>query len=244
MEGVKHQLIIVMTVLVFLAACASAPAVVCNDPYILVGGGCCLDSNHNKICDSDDGLLAMANGTYDCPETDCSLCPAQIVEKKVEVKVKSYICEKDGSEVDNPAKCAGNKANNPFENYTPYTGAEARSVLETFTLRPACRDSKHALELHYIAGSLPGPVTIQVKKSPTAEWEDVYTLDGSAKEAYLYGVFCQIQCTGNADWFLDPDAVYLLRAKFDFNRIYGEYQYSNEYIVDAREDGDYLTKLC
>lgn len=244
MEGVKYQLVVAFAVLVFLTACMSAPGVVCNAPYMLVGKGCCLDSNENGICDSDDGLLEMANGTYDCPEQDCSLCPAQIVQKEVEVKVKSYICEKDGSEVSDPADCIGNKAHNPFEGYTPYTGAEARSVLESFTLRPACRDSEHAIEIHYVSGSIPGLVTIQVKESPSDEWRDVFTLENPTNDKYLYGVFCIMQCTGNADWFLAPDKVYLLRAKFDFLRIYDEYQYSNEYIVDVREDGDYLTKLC
>lgn len=34
----------------------SDKAVVCNDPYIRVGTGCCLDTNSNKICDVDEPI--------------------------------------------------------------------------------------------------------------------------------------------------------------------------------------------
>jgi len=30
------------------------PEIVCKPPYILVGGGCCLDRNQNRICDKDE----------------------------------------------------------------------------------------------------------------------------------------------------------------------------------------------
>ncbi|MFH1332047.1 MAG: hypothetical protein ABIH63_02060 [archaeon] len=33
---------------------ATTNAVVCNEPYILVGSSCCLDANDNNICDKDE----------------------------------------------------------------------------------------------------------------------------------------------------------------------------------------------
>jgi len=240
----RAALLVVLAFALLIAACSSGPAVVCNKPYIIHGRECCLDSNNNSICDVDEGLLLSNNATTACSKTDCSLCPAEIVEKKVEVPVTHYICEKDGKEVTDPADCRGNKAFNPFERYRPYTGDENRSVLELFTLRPACRDSKHALELHYKAGSAPANLSVQVKESPTAAWRDIFSLSSPPLEKYLYGAFCNGVCTSNVQWFLAPGKVYLLRVKFDYWTLYGNYQHSNEYIVDAREDGPYLKKLC
>ncbi len=37
---------------VLISGCIQQP--VCNKPYILVGTSCCLDTNNNDICDSDD----------------------------------------------------------------------------------------------------------------------------------------------------------------------------------------------
>ncbi len=240
----EQTFMLLLAALLVLAACSNQPAVVCNKPYIIHGQECCLDSNSNNICDTDDGLLSGNATATTCPELDCSLCPAQIVEKKVEVPVTKYICERDGSEVSDPAECVGNKGFNAFAHYKPYKGAENRSVLTTFTLRPACRDSKHALELHYAAGTSPENVTIQVKEEPTDKWRDIYTVESAPIEKYLYAAFCANQCSKNVQWFLEPGKVYLLRARFNYQKIYGEDQYSNEYIVDAREGSDYMTKLC
>ena len=243
-EAVHRYVILAAVFLFFLTACTNGPAVICNKPYMLVGSECCLDSNDNGICDSDDGILKAANGTLECPEMDCSLCPATIVEKEVEVPVTKYVCDKSGEEVDDPSKCEGNKAYNPFERYKPYTGAEARSVIEQFVLRPACRDSIHAIEVHFVTGSLPGNVTIQVKERPADDWKDIFTLESTTLDKYFYGAFCLNICTSNAEFFLAPDKVYLLRAEFDYTRLFDEMQYSNEYIVDVRENGEYLTKFC
>ncbi len=234
----------VVLALVVLAGCSGGPAVICSAPYILVGQECCLDSNDNDICDADDDLLAMADGTYECPDVDCSLCPATIVEKNVSVQVVKYICEETGLTVEDPKECTGEIAANPFEDYEPYDGAEDRSVLEEFSFRAACRDSINSVEIHYIAGSIPSGVEIQVKESPTDGWETVYTLDDARMEKYLYAAFCEDDCTMNVEFFLDPNKVYLMRAEFDYLSLYGEVQRSNEYVIDAREDGEYLRKLC
>ena len=52
--------------LIFISACSlsnttpeeiSNAAVVCNEPYIRLGTGCCLDANGNSICDNDESLI-------------------------------------------------------------------------------------------------------------------------------------------------------------------------------------------
>ena len=46
----------VLFIILILAGCAeqAQPQLVCNTPYILVGTSCCLDTNDNSICDSDE----------------------------------------------------------------------------------------------------------------------------------------------------------------------------------------------
>lgn len=54
MENKSYFLIILVISLLFISGCAEKA--VCNKPYILVGTGCCLDQNDNKICDSDENI--------------------------------------------------------------------------------------------------------------------------------------------------------------------------------------------
>jgi len=60
----KNNLIIlglVLGIFVFLSGCVEQPT--CNSPYILVGSSCCLDTNNNSICDSDDAVAGTGNAT-------------------------------------------------------------------------------------------------------------------------------------------------------------------------------------
>lgn len=55
--NVKSALLILALFLTafFISGCEkSMNVIVCNKPYILVGGSCCLDSNNNNICDKDE----------------------------------------------------------------------------------------------------------------------------------------------------------------------------------------------
>ena len=45
------KIIILLGLTLFLLGCQK---IVCNEPYIRVGEGCCLDENNNKICDKDE----------------------------------------------------------------------------------------------------------------------------------------------------------------------------------------------
>lgn len=58
---------------------SAVTTVTCNRPYILVGSSCCLDTNNNRVCDSEEltGPLSPEQRTTQPPETsslvlDCS----------------------------------------------------------------------------------------------------------------------------------------------------------------------------
>lgn len=224
--------------LIALAACMGPPAVVCNDPYILVGESCCLDRNGDAICDSD--LTAKCDPERDCPQLDCTKCPAQVIERNVTTVETKYICQKSGEVVSSVDECRGS---NLAEQYTPIKTNEENSIIEEFTVRGACRDGFNAVELRYILPSEPTQVIIEVKDSAESGYRTVY--NGTAqKEEYLYGVFCGSICTGLADFFLEPGKAYLLRARFDYRDSLGKFQLSNEHVIDATEESLYITKLC
>jgi hypothetical protein len=236
----------IVALLLLLSGCTGEPAVVCNTPYMINGQECCLDSDANAICDEDEGkAIPKSNETYRaCPELDCSKCPAQVIEKEKVEYVTKYICEKDMKEVDDVEECEGGMKANPFEDYTLNTYNEEDSAIELFTTRPACTASRNSVEIHFELGSSAESITIQTKESPTAPWVDIYTSPEREYRGYLYGVFCFTACEANADFFIDPEKVYVLRAKIDYQELFGEYQFSNEHLIDAREEGSYLTKMC
>ena len=50
----KWLIIILILSIVLIAGCTQNTGIVCNAPYIRHEAGCCLDTNDNKICDSDE----------------------------------------------------------------------------------------------------------------------------------------------------------------------------------------------
>lgn len=245
MVGVVKYLIPILVCLLFLVSCTSEPGVICNKPYILIGTECYLDADDNGIADKDEGKApAKYNGTMDCPELDCSKCPAEVIEREKIEYVTKYVCQKDGREVEELSECEGDLQYNPFKEYDPYEGNEAGTVIDDFNIKPACMDGKNALEIYFELGSLSPEITIQYKEKPLDGWQEAYTLPEGKYTDYVYGLFCYNPCSANADFFIDPGKVYLMRAKFDFQELYDEYQFSNEYLIDARDEGEYLTHLC
>ncbi len=60
--------------------------ITCNSPYILVGDACCLDENHNSVCDKDESITECINNDGTCPsscyatnDNDCTNCPTNQV---------------------------------------------------------------------------------------------------------------------------------------------------------------------
>lgn len=226
--------LLILAALLVLAACQQGPSVICNDPYILVGDSCCLDKDGDGACDKDVA-------TAECPELDCTKCPAQVIERNVTTVETKYICQKTGELVQTIEECRGE---NLAAQYTPITTNEVGTPIELFTLRPACRDGFNAVEIHYVLTEKPDAVTFEAKASPEAEWELLFTEEDDATEEYLYGALCENACTALVSFFLDPDAAYLLRARFDFSSSLSRTFSSNEYVIDATEESDYRTKLC
>lgn len=240
--GVVKYLLLVIVGLGLLAACSSEPAVICNVPYLLVGTECCLDSDASGICDVDEGVAPPTRDGGECPELDCSLCPAKVIERNVTNTKKVYICADNMQQVEDAKECDRSTVN-AFAAYVPVAQKEGTAIRE-FSVRPACRERFNAIEIHYSVGSVPDAVTIQVKESPLELWRDLYTLSSGNSEKYLYGALCPSFCTSNIEFYLAPEKAYLLRGKFDFTTIYGEVQYSSELVVDARKEGEFMTKLC
>lgn len=73
------RLLLALTVAVLLSGCMSTPkkaeGVLCEKPYIRVGGGCCFDSDDNSICDSDETPSQEPPSTEETASTDASIEP-------------------------------------------------------------------------------------------------------------------------------------------------------------------------
>ena len=54
MADIFRCVISILVLLLALIFTGCVQQVVCNKPYILVGNGCCLDKNDNRICDADE----------------------------------------------------------------------------------------------------------------------------------------------------------------------------------------------
>lgn len=228
-----------LALLIFVVACGQ-PAVICNDPYILNGNECCLDSNTNQVCDQDEGVVFGEQ--RECPEVDCSQCEAQVVTRNVTQTVTKYVCP-DGGVAETQEACLEKEAN-AFSGYTPATGNMNGSVVTEFAARAACQDGYNAMEVHWKLGSVSESIQIQVKETPSDSWETVYEYTDPTFQKYVYGALCQGYCTTNANFYLSPGKVYLVRVTFDYTELYGKTIRSDELLVDITDDGDYLQKLC
>ena len=88
----KLLLFIIFLCAILVAGCQ--PSVVCNAPYIIKGSSCCLDTNANSICDSDESTaqIPAANAT------SVSVCNAPYMQKGSECcldKDQDKICDID-----------------------------------------------------------------------------------------------------------------------------------------------------
>lgn len=239
-----------VVILFLLAACG--PAVVCSPPYILKGRECCLDNDANKVCDVDQDAASAARGDdaagaasaagVSCSKLDCSACPARVEVQKEEV-IK-YVCVKTGQQVADPALC-NVAVTNAFTGYSPVTTNQNRTILQEVSVRPACRNGKHALELFFKVGSAYDTFVLEYKESPDGEWRRVYEQDDAILSRYSYVIFCEGPgCALAGKYLLPPGKVYLFRGRFDYRKLYGDFFYTNEYLVDTTPEGAYMTKLC
>jgi|GEM_PF-1755237 len=236
--GILSLLLITMG----LTACVQEK-VTCNSPYIKVGTSCCLDKDNNSVCDKQESV--SPNTTIEGGKKEvfnCSSCDPIVVEREVVKEVKKYVCEKDNRVVNNIDECK-----HPADNisYNPIKTNENGTSIKDFKVRPACMDGYNAGEIHYLTGTLPNEVIIQIKEGPNKPWKKVYTYDLGDNEKYFYFSLCDVgSCSTNVDFQLEKNKKYLMRALFDFEKVYGETQISNEWVVDATREGNFSTKLC
>ncbi len=227
-------------VLLLLTSCSSGNKVTCNDPYILVGDSCCLDKDSNGVCDSDE----EKNVSCEEQKVDCSECPPQIVTRNRTVEVVKYICD-NGVEVENPDHCGAGEQGGESVEYSPVKDRENSSVFEVIEMRPACRGSGNAGEIHYKMGAVTNDFTVEVKDGPNQSFTTVYNTS-SSHEDYIYFGLCEGDVCKQAGvgFGLENGRKYLVRLRFDFTNSFGRVFYSNDYVVDATDDGEYSKKLC
>jgi hypothetical protein len=58
-------------------------AIVCNDPYMRLGTGCCLDTNNNAICDKDEAEQDLGEFPVSCTITPGISCDEFLVDYDV-----------------------------------------------------------------------------------------------------------------------------------------------------------------
>ncbi|MBD3310636.1 hypothetical protein GF351_05445 [Candidatus Woesearchaeota archaeon] len=171
-----------------------------------------------------------------CPECKEPVCPAcnPYVEQEI---VTKYVCP-DERVVENLIECR----QEPIE-FEPVTTNEQGSIIDLVEVYPACVYATTGGVIHYRVGTVPDSVTVQVKDSPEGNWQDV--CQGSKEmEGYVDFAVCESNCHWKGEFQLLREKVYLVRVEFDFRSVYGEKQYSNEHIVDARSYSEYTDRVC
>lgn len=68
---------------------------VCNTPYILVGADCCLDQNHNAICDKDEPATTTVTATTTTSSASCSTPYIKIGTRCCLDDNRNRVCDQD-----------------------------------------------------------------------------------------------------------------------------------------------------
>lgn len=220
-----RKTVLLVLLVIFLFGCEQ---VICSEPYIRVGTDCCLDEDNNKICDKDETIEESSTIIISEP-------------KIVERKVYEYVCA-DGSIVDVTSKCPIEEVDEPPTIVIPHleNTNEENTVIETVTFRPACISGINGGEIFFRSGTIPTRIKVQAKEVDS-EYEEFFTKAGLF-EGYIQFAICD-KCYKGA-FKLEPDKVYIVRLEFDQRAIYDRLEYSNEHLVDTREDSEFMTKTC
>lgn len=224
---------VLVGVLVLLAACTSQSPT-CSSPYIVNGQSCCLDKDADGMCDAKDSQESVA--------TSCELCPPRFVTQKEEVPVYRYVCE-NGSIMTEPGSC-GVKVRSTAHLFNPHEDQD-ETLINRFTSRPACRGEYNAAEIYMDLVKAPQRIVIEVKGTPTGQFETLAVLNGSSQvldDVYFYvGLCTSIECSTVTDARFPPENAFLIRASL----FYAEAQATTkELLIDPTEEGDYGKKRC
>ena len=124
----KWVIIILMTLTVLVVSGCSKE-VTCNKPYIPFANTCCLDTNNNAVCDSDEKAVSnpveeKVSPSWNVPEGQCyvdhgSQVPT-VISKSCELNSDCYQYGRAVGETDmTKVKCSGNE--NSTKNVIPLT---------------------------------------------------------------------------------------------------------------------------
>lgn len=222
----------VLLLLLFLALFYGCETIVCNEPYIQVGKECCLDKDSNGICDSDEEVKDTKSNIV-IKETD-----PKVVEKT------EYVCP-DGTTVSDKDDCpVEEKAEEEEKLEIPELDKnnEEGTVIEEVRLETACPNAVGGVRVYYKVGTVPSNMIFQLKEVGE-EYENILDLKG-LYQGDNYFAICD-DCFGSQiDHKLEEDKVYIFRIMFNQSRVYDRYEYSNEYLIDTREDSKFMLKMC
>ena len=209
-----RKLLILMALALIAVGCTP---VICREPYIQVGTGCCLDTNSNKICDSDEVVQEKSANV----EIEGTVPPPEIQPEKPAVEEPPVQPEK----IEIPELITNN---------------EAGTVINEVSLRPACLKGSHGGEIFFKVGTVPSSIKVNVKESGKS-YESVFTRPG-LYDGYIYFAICDNCYDG--DFQLKPGKVYVIDLEFNQTKVYDRIEYSNEHLIDTRPDSDYMKKYC
>lgn len=222
----------IVLALLFLAACATNE-VVCTEPYMQLGRGCCLDANNDSICDNDqkdaEGVLS------------CDLCPPEFVTETEEVTVYRYVCQNQ-SVVDSPDDCEAGPSSNAHL-FDPVVQQNESLILD-FSARPACRGKDKVAEVHLELNRTARNVAFKVKENPSGPYNDLFTTEDNVivDDDYFYIHFCDsLNCGPGADAVVEPSDAFLLRALITYS---DNSYFSKDILIDPTPEGEFGKQRC
>jgi len=209
--------LLVLAILV-LAGCTT---VICNPPYIQMGNACCLDSNNNGICDSDEPA------------------PEQPVREVVkEVQVTKYVCQ-DGTIVASIGACPKREAPPVQDIPELVTDNQKNTVIKSVNITPGCISGRNGGQIYFETGTVPANLTVQIKEG--GKFYDAYSKKG-AYQGYISFVACDNCKYG--DFQLLPDRLYVMRMMFDQKAVLYRLEFSNEHYIDTTLGSEIMMKKC
>jgi len=85
----KYLVLILLSIIIILSSCSTKTDFVCNKPHIQIGTDCCLDYNHNSICDKDETALEEKEETVGEEPEVSAIIEEESEETKKEVEIFS-----------------------------------------------------------------------------------------------------------------------------------------------------------
>ena len=174
------------------------------------------------------------------PEIVREVCPEKIVYQNFTKEILKYVCE-NGTIVDTSQDCK--KQEEQLPELKPIFTNENGTLIEEVLVETACVSGFRGGYIYYQVSSPADNVSYQVKPEG-GTYQDMLKTKGYLN-SYKYFVICTPPyCPKRGDFSLEVNKRYLLRIKFDRQRLYNKTEYSNEHIVDLTPNSEYMIKWC